>query len=537
MPKRRTTSRTSSARTIVTARRRSVVALAALFACSAFGHAPDPAPPPIATILATYDAATHSDDVTSLEQSGTELGDGLAGTFHSWRHGDAERDDDQLGPRTETTLRLGDRLWVRNESGDVRELHGSIWRRNKTEEFIDSGDFLKAPERSRFLGYGTIGASSAWRIEVNAEGGEPETLWIDVANGLPLRLEYLDGDGPTDVDFSDWREVEGRRFPFRSVSSDGDHAFDVVEQTTSIAINASIAPSVFAPLANNVLDANGVQTLPLLDLRGHVGCTVTLAGKPYTFLLDSGSSTVVVDSGIAKVAGIDQSGALEVRGAVRTGGLHLVSLPPLGIGTATLRSVVGSSLDLGASTRGMALFDGILGYPFFAASLVELDFGRALMRFGPPGSFVPRGERIPLDLDRELPEAVLRVDGRVSAPFIVDIGNSGELLIYKAFADAHPGIAPFTGKSTTNIGIGGTNATFRTQVDRLELGSVPMYRRTTDLVMATQGAFADRVDAGNLGLGTLKNFVVTFDFANNAMYLAKGEDFDDGARRPDTTGT
>ena len=508
-----------------------------LLVCSAIGPRPDPSPPPVAEILAAYDRATHAAESETMEEQGTLSGDGLTGEFHSWRHATDERDEERLGPRVETTLHVGDRIWVRNESGNVRELSGYLRRRARTEEFIDSGAFVKAPERSRYLGFGTLAGRGAWRIEVNADGGEPETLWIDAESGLPLRLEYLDGDGPTTIDFSDWREVGGRRVPFTSLSSDGDHAFDVIEKTTALTVNQPIDPSVFAPLANNAIEATGAQTVPLLDFDGHAGCRITLGGKPFSFLLDTGAQSVVVDTRVAREAGIDQQGSLEVRGAVRTGGLHVATLPPLGIGSATLRGIIGASIDLSGSTRGMAKFDGILGYPFFAAALVELDFKRGLMRFGPPGSFVPRGERIALDVDRELPEAVLRVDGRVSAPFIVDIGNSGELLIYKPFADLHPGIAPFTGNATSNIGIGGSTATFRTQVDRIELGEIPMYRRTTDVVLATTGAFADQVDAGNLGLGTLREFIVTFDLAHNAMYLERGADFDDGARRRDTTGS
>jgi hypothetical protein len=491
----------------------------------------------MAEILAAYDRATHSADVKTSEERGTLTGDGLSGEFHSWRRDEDERDDERMGPRTETTLRVGNRIWVRNESGNVRELVGYLRRRARTEELIDSGAFVKEPARSRFLDYGTLAGHRAWRIEVNADGGEPETLWIDVESGLPLRLEYLDGDGPTTVDFSDWRDVSGERVPFRSVSSDGDHQFDIVEQTTSLTVNAPIDATVFAPLANNTIDARGPQTVPLLDLGGYAACRVTLGGKPYTFMLDTGAQSVVIDSTVARAAGIDQEGSLEVRGAVRAGGLHIVTLPPIGIGSATLRDITGTSLDLSGATRGMVKSDGILGYPFFAATLVELDFKRGTMRFGPPGSFVPRGERIPLDVDRELLEAVFRLDDRVSAPFIVDIGNSGELLIYKAFADAHPGIAPLTGEATRNIGIGGSNATIRTRVEQIDLGDIPMFRRTTDIVLATQGAFADQVDAGNLGLGTLREFVVTFDLAHNAMYLERGDAFDDGSHRGDTAGS
>ena len=39
-----------------------------------------------------------------------------------------------LGPRHETTLRLGDRLFVRNANGNVRELRGYLHRRALTEE-------------------------------------------------------------------------------------------------------------------------------------------------------------------------------------------------------------------------------------------------------------------------------------------------------------------------------------------------------------------------------------------------------------------
>ena len=50
-------------------------------------------------------------------------------------------------------------------------------------------------------------------------------------------------------------------------------------------------------------------------------------------------------------------------------------------------------------------------------------------------------------------------------------------------------------------------------------------------MLATNGAFADRVDAGNVGLGVLRNFVATFDLGNAAMYLTPGTAFDDGRRR------
>lgn len=540
MQKRRTTFKTSSARTTSIAqavRRANVVRfglLAAAFLVTSGARAPEPSVA-VTTILAAYDRATHAEDVDTLESSGTIAGEGLTGDFHTWRAQANERDDERLGPRYETTLRLGNRVYLRDQSGNVRELTGYLKRRQLTADFVDSGAFLKAPERSTFLGFGMIGAARAWRLQVAARGGEPETLWIDAATGMPLRLEYLDGDGASTVDFYDWRTVNGRMFPFRTVTSDGDRAFDIVEQTTSLTIDRPIAPETFASLHNRTIAATGVQTVPLLESGQHIACKVAIDGEPATFLIDTGAQSVVLDDRLTKRLDLKGEGTLEVRGATRTGGLSVVTIPHLTVGTGALDHLVAASIDLGGSTDGLVRVDGILGFPFFASSLVELDFAHHTMRFGAPGAFVPRGEKIDLDLDRGIIEASFELNNTLHAPFIVDTGNSGELLLYRPFIVANPGVAPLTGKSSRTFGIGGSTPAQLSTIDALGLGSISLYHVAATLIMSDKGAFADHVDAGNVGLGVLRNFIVTFDLANSAMYLEKSDAFDDGRRRPATT--
>jgi hypothetical protein len=140
-----------------------------------------------------------------------------------------------------------------------------------------------------------------------------------------------------------------------------------------------------------------------------------------------------------------------------------------------------------------------------------------------------------LDVDRGLVEATLRLDRSIEAPFIIDTGNSGELLLYRPFISTHPGIVPSGGAAVASYGIGGTASTYRSSLDELRFGDVPLYHQTADVVMAERGAFADRIDAGNVGLGILKNFIVTFDLSNNALYIEKGDAFDDGRLRTVTT--
>jgi predicted aspartyl protease len=491
------------------------------------------AAPDVRTLLQNY-ARAMSDQGTAkverLETAGTFAGAGLHGTFHTWIDGARERDDQFLGPRSEHELRIGERAWLSSD-GNLRELTGVLLRRARTERFIDSGDFADAPERCVVRGRTKIGGRTAYELDVAAEGGETQTLYLDAHTGLPRRLSYDDDDGRTTVDYSDWRTIAGRRFAFKAVASDGDHAFDTVQVTTSIAVGSPIDQSVFAPLVGRRIEMNRPQVLQLTYADGHVYAPVTIEGRTFNFLLDTGAQNTVLDRRVAQELGLVEQGALEASGAARTGGARVARLPELDVGAGKLRDLVVTTIDLGASTSGAFRIDGILGFPFFAAAAVRIDLANRTMTFGPPGSLTEAGEEIPLETDRSLPEAHLRVNGNTDARFIIDTGNAAELLLYRPFVEAHPNVVAYSATNRRSYGIGGATSSYRTILDELDFGSIPMYRAETDVMLATRGAFADRFDAGNVGLGLLKNFVVTLDEAAGALYLERSAAFDDGRDR------
>jgi predicted aspartyl protease len=503
------------------------------FAGAAAARAVEPALD-MTALLARYTSASTdagAGDIVQYESTGTLSGAGLTGEFHSWSQGDRERTDESLGPRSDTALRIGDRFWDSDSNGDVRELTGVLGRRARTQHFIDSGDFAKSPQCCVFRGRMRIGALETFALDVTAAGGETETLYLDAQTALPDRLAYDDDDGRTTIDFTDWRDVSGHHFPFKSVVSNGDHAFDTTQVTTSVSLAGPISDKVFAPLVPRRIAMTGPQTLPLQVDQGHLYAPVTIAGRHYTFLLDTGAQDIVLDKHVAAGLGLAPLGAFEASGATRTGGLQIVKVDEIDVGSGKLTNIVASTIDLGAATEGAFRIDGVLGYPFFAAATVQLDYAAKTMTFGPPGTVTPLGEKLAVQVDRSFPEATLRLDGQTEAPFIIDTGNAGEVLLYKPFLDKHAGIVAFSTTDRRSYGIGGTTPSYRTSLDRIELGSVPLYHSDTDVMLATSGAFADRFDAGNVGLGLLKNFVVTFDVANAAMYLQRGQNFDDGRAR------
>jgi hypothetical protein len=150
---------------------------------------------------------------------------------------------------------------------------------------------------------------------------------------------------------------------------------------------------------------------------------------------------------------------------------------------------------------------------------------------GKPGTLAPQGTQITIDTDRELPETTTTIN-RVPGRFLLDTGNSNELLVFHAFVRDHPSAVYYAGSHyAQNSGVGGGSAAVRAMVNEIDLGPFKMYNRYADVMLSDNGAFADRNEAGNIGLGTLKNFVFTFDLAHRALFLDPTRQFDNGRFR------
>jgi hypothetical protein len=477
-------------------------------------------------------AALHLRPATSLQTFGHLSGLGLQGTFHTWRQGDRERIDQQLGIRTLSTIRNGEAEYLVNASGDVRRVTGLLAERQKTEDFVDSDSYLSHPEYAKYVGeMRLLDGRDVQQVQVAPPGGQPWIVSFDAKDAMIDRVSYLDGDRDATVDFYDYRVAAGGLVPYRQVQSDGDLAYDITETVAVASADLPIDPRVFTVPASSQLQSDKPIVVPLIERRGAYFIPVQLNGHDYEFLVDSGSQGIIVDSRVAAANLLAPQGALEIAGTKRTSGLGVAALDSIGIGGASLPVRVATILDLGAVSGGKFQIDGILGYPFFAAAEVRIDPDRSIMTIAKPGALGALGTKLAVDVDRELPEVRARVDGDPGR-FLIDTGNGTELLLFHRFVDAHPNIAsPARGARVTNYGVGGAITAVPTTVDEFDLAGYRLFHRLTNVELADTGAFADRFNAGNIGLPILRNFVTTFDLANQEMYFAPSIRFDDGRYR------
>ena len=462
---------------------------------------------------------------------GMVSGAALQGSFHSWRSGGDERYDENTGARRESTFRIGGRDYAVNENGAIRELRGLLLARQRTEDFIESDGFVDLPQYDRLIGPQQLpDGRSVYAIAVSPPQGQPETIYLDRNDSMIDRVAYDDTDGTDTQDYYEYKVFAGALLPQRSVESNGDRAFDLTRLTTGVLVDRPIAADLFVlPEAPTVQTAQPV-TVPLQLQNGHYYVGVRILGHDYTFLLDSGAQAVVLDAHVARELGMRPQGQLEVAGAQRTGGLGVAPLDAIEVGGVRVPMRIVTVLDLRGVT-GSQPIDGILGYPFFAAAEVRIDPDAQRMTFAKPGALKADGTSFDLDTDRMLAEMQGKVNG-ADGRFVVDTGNGNELLVYSPFLRTHLGLIEYAGGSfANNMGVGGSASAVGAVVSELDMGPYRFFNRYANVMLGTQGAFADRFAAGNIGLGVLKNFVLTFDLANAKLYAKPAAHFDDGRYR------
>lgn len=529
---------TTFSRAIGNIKRNSAAVLVTLFVCVFAAPVCAENQPSLDAVLQARKSAVKAMHVRApqtLEITGTIAGAGLDGAFHSWVEPSGERYDQWIGARYQSTIRLGDREYALDENGNVRMLQGLMLQRQRTEDFVADDGFVTHPQYDKYLGNVSLpDGRVAYAIEVSPPNGLRETVALDSKTFMIDRVSYDDDDGIATTDYYDYKVFGGALVAQREIDSNGDHEYDLQRLSEHIIVDRRFAHDIFSVPENTQIEAASPVTVPLEEHDRHYYTHVKIRGRQYTFLVDTGAQAVVLDARVAGELGLRPQGHLEIAGTKRTGGMGIAPLEGgLQVGPATLPIRMVTIIDL-RNVTGAYQADGVLGFPFFASAEVTFDAAARSMTFGKPGSLHVHGEAVPVDVDRQLVEADGKVNG-VEGRFVLDTGNSGELLLFSPFMKMHPNLLPTDERRYANsYGVGGAAQALFAIVDELDFGSYRFFNRYSNVMLAEQGAFADRFDAGNIGMGVLRNLVMTFDVANAKVYAAESAAYDDGRFRTRT---
>ncbi|HEY8615259.1 aspartyl protease family protein [Phenylobacterium sp.] len=242
---------------------------------------------------------------------------------------------------------------------------------------------------------------------------------------------------------------------------------------------------------------------------------MVINGRTVEAWLDSGASSTVIDARLAAGLGLPLGREIRAQGvAGKVEGVRLAKAD-LQLGGLLLRERTVAVMDLSVLTEvAPRPAQVILGRDVFDATVLDIDFAGREIAFLARADFQPPpGEALPLTRAGNLRSFPIRLAGE-AVPAILDLGNSGALLVDRDWADARGLLRGRRVSTQLAVGVDGPRESAVTSLEAVEVGGVRFDGVPTS---ATAGVVA-RAPA-NVGLALLSRFHVTIDFAGERLWL------------------
>jgi len=486
------------------------------------------------------------ESVETVRLKATVQAMGLSGSLTSWQQRpDRRAADTHIGPLALKDGFDGTRGWRVMPDGKMVILDGKDLEDARASTWFENQRWLDADQGGgsvRLHGYEREGDVAYTLLDVAPPVGRPRTLWFNQTTGLLDRVEWQDDNRKVTVRQSDYREIDGRRMPFRSLTQiAGMPANDITVVLDSVWINPAIAEAQFAPPGGDApkvtyLKTPGHARIPIEYRQRHVWLKASVnGGPPQDFLYDTGASITVIDSAYAAEIGLDLEGRLQAAGAGASGGASFAA-----IDAVRIEGPDGDGIEL--RDRNVAVLNinphlapfmwrdcaGIIGYDVISSFVNEIDFDGGTVTFHDPKTFAYAGEgaSVPFRLAGTVPVIPITLDGTLEGEVRLDVGSSATVDLHSPFVKQHDLLArPGKKVEVTSGGFGGTFSSTLVRMKTLKVGPYVWNDPIVSLSGATTGALASEDYAGNAGNHVMERFKCTFDYERRVVHLEPGRRF------------
>lgn len=369
-------------------------------------------------------------------------------------------------------------------------------------------------------------------LRITPKGGSPFQLWINAKTHFIAR--FVSHAGAATTYLSDYRSVAGVNIALHRRITAGNRK--IIKHYKRVTTNVRISAENFdIPKAdpNNFSlagDADRVtvpfKLVPFHGAGAWIYVNVTVNGHPMHFVLDSNAgnfSVLTPDAAKAIDLNVTRSHKRHIGAGAKASKIGFTNVKSLVIGgKVSILNQPFIVLHL-PKIPGYPV-DGLIGGTVLQHFVVQIDYANHKLTFIRPNTFDPSkaGTVVPLKFTRGgSPTVEGSIDG-LSGRFVVDTGYGiAPLTIHSPFAKAHHLYTRYhaTPPVPVGSGVGGALMARIARGDTLTIGGVAVSNPVINLSLATKGAFASKLFAGNIGGQILKRFTVTFDFPHKRMYL------------------
>lgn len=447
-----------------------------------------------------------------------------------YRHGLVYRDIERTGRGLSVGEGFnGKQFWRSDESGNTVVVLEKELRLAFTENVVDAEAAVLVPSVAR--GTAQVDSKIADVVRITPPDGVPADLYVERATGAYLRVVY-DPDDRFDsysIDIIAYRDLAPGK---KIVSETRGTTRGAVLRLATAELNPTIDPAdLRIPRPASSWTFGSTEPYPItVAIEARAGRSVrvraSINGHEGTFLLDSGSSDILVFTPYADTIGLEELGRSAYTG-VNGGvvGAKLARVKDLAIGANVLHNVV-----VNVSSRGFSGVDGILGYPLLANAIVDVDLNSKAMTILDPTKFdatVGKGAfGFPVDLTTFQPGVIMSFPKGVVAHPVLDSGNEFNVLLAEDMLRS----GKVTGVADT-ITIGGVgefeNYLFLGGVDGSGTQKAPCIRTNMSVgpyryqqaltCFAPGNVFGS--DGGLIGFDFMRHFNWTFDYPEAKLVL------------------
>ena len=508
-------------------------------------NAATPRPDPVA-ILAAAKAASGGSSWDALRTQHSKVSIDAAGV-----KGTAERWSDiytgrsyikySIGPVSGAAGFDGKTAWSqdgagqsRAESSDAaRELAVNAAYRDKLAFWYPD----RAPAQISFLDRVAEDGAQFDVINIVPAGGRAFQFWINSDTHLIERLVERETQETRTEFLMDLRDVEGVKVPYRVRATRGDPRQDEVITVEKLDYNWPLTGIVFAqPAAAKpdfaLADGSAAVEVPFEVHDGRLFVNIKVNGKgPIRMLLDSDRGNVLAPQAMAAL-GVKPQGNFGTAGTGENQQeVGIARIDRLELGGVVIDGMLFTAIDISeymARVEGVDNVSGVLGYELFKRFPVKLDFQRSRATFYDPSrfSYSGGGVGVPVKLRGHVAHVEGSVDG-LKGVFAIDTSGRGALALTAPFAERN-GLIKRYGATQAFVSAAGADSYAHALLARasaLKLGSVAVDRPVVALSTQAGADTANAEVAGSVAYGILRQFNITFDYANGMLYFEKNANY------------
>jgi hypothetical protein len=284
---------------------------------------------------------------------------------------------------------------------------------------------------------------------------------------------------------------------------------------------------------------NGLKNadIPFTLIRNMIIVKLNINGRgPYNFILDTGVGVMIITEPklidsikiehkrTIKMSGLGEGDAYE---AYVTSPLN-VTFPGLTSSNVSAAILKTDIFNL-SGYAGMPIH-GLLGYEFFSALAVKINFSDTTMSVCPPKYLKPykKSQKIPITIEDRKPymqAAITFPDGtKTDNKLIIDLG-AGHPISLENMVQKH-GLPKKSIPANLGVALNGPITGFLSRVKSIEIGN---YKIKDPITSFPDKDYVERAfntpRNGNIGIGILKRFNLIFDYSNSLLYLKPNEKF------------